>query len=64
MSMKEGKNTQRDFRIRNNEEFSREEIDSVIRELKRKAEKEFQESLKEITPEERDAAIEWKNDMD
>ena len=61
--MKEEKNTKRFIRTRHNEEISREDINSVIRELKRKAEEEFQERLKEMTPEEREAAIEWENDM-
>ena len=62
--MEEEKNTKRLIRTRHNEEISQEEINSVIRELKRKAEEEFQERLKGMTPEEREAAIEWKNDMD
>lgn len=61
--MEKEKNTKRFTRIQNKEEFSREEVDSVIRELKRKAEEEFQERLKGMTPEEREAAIEWENDM-
>lgn len=61
--MKEEKNTKRLIRTQHKEEFSREEIDSVIRELKRKAEEEFQERLKGMTPEEREAAIEWENYM-
>ena len=61
--MEEEKNTKRFIRTRHNEEISREDINSVIRELKRKAEEEFQERLKGMTPEEREAAIEWENDM-
>ena len=35
-----------------------EEVKQVIREIKRKAEEEFQEKLKKMTPEEREAAME------
>ena len=36
---------------------------AVIREIKRKAEEEFQEKLKHMTPEEREKAIEEANDL-
>lgn len=44
-------------------DVSPEDVQAVIREIKRKAEEEFQEKLKHMTPEEREKAIEEANDL-
>lgn len=44
-------------------DLSPEDVQAVIREIKRKAEEEFQEKLKHMTPEEREEALEWAKYM-
>lgn len=48
-------------RCKENESLSHDELRAVICSIKRKAEAEFQESLKHMTPEEREKAIEFAN---
>lgn len=48
-------------RSKENENPSHDELRAVICSIKRKAEAEFQESLKHMTPEEREKAIEFAN---
>lgn len=43
------------------EELSPQDLRAIICSIKRKAEAEFQESLKHMTPEEREKAIEFAN---
>lgn len=45
------------------QDISPEDVRAVIREIKRKAEEEFQEKLKHMTPEEREKAIEEANNL-
>ena len=44
-------------------DVSPEDVQAVIREIKRKTEEEFQEKLKHMTPEEREEALEWAQYM-
>lgn len=44
-------------------DISPEDIQAVIRGIKRKSEEEFQEELKHMTPEKREEALEWAKYM-
>ena len=47
----------------NKEKTSSTEIRQIIREIKRKAEEEFQERISRMSPEEQEKAIEEANDL-
>ena len=46
-----------------NETLSHDELRTIICSIKRKVEEEFQESLKHMTPEEREKAIDFANNL-
>ena len=46
-----------------NENLSHDELRAIICSIKRKVEEEFQESLKHMTPEEREKAIDFANHL-
>lgn len=46
-----------------NENLSHDELRAIICSIKRKVEEEFQESLKHMTPEEREKAIDYANHL-
>lgn len=50
-------------RRKENENLSHDELRAIICSIKRKAEEEFQESLKHMTPEEREKAIDFANHL-